>query len=118
MLIDTHCHLTDEKIDDVKSAIAEAKEVGVTTIIIPGTSIEDSKRAVVLAEQESLYALVGVHPEEVEKYDDLARVVGELDNLIENSRRVVGFGEIGLDFYSQGITWMRGIVRPAGWRKN
>jgi TatD DNase family protein len=122
MLIDTHCHLTDEKFTDVKSVIEDAKEAGVEKIFIPGTSIEDSKRAVAIAEQENLYAMIGVHPEEVENLyrfstsvgmtrSEIAasstprndgvvdRLVYELEEIVGRSGRVIGIGEIGLDFY-------------------
>ena len=148
MLIDTHCHLTDEKFNDVKAIIAEAKKAGVEKIFVPGTSIEDSKRAVILAEQENLYAMVGVHPEEVEdlygfspeyrgsssvrsgmtrseiassntpRNDNLSgmdrhsscirfatandmvdQMIEELEEMVGKSKRVIGIGEIGLDFY-------------------
>jgi TatD DNase family protein len=99
MLIDTHCHLTDPKFTDVKKTIAEAAEVGVEKIFVPGTSIEDSRRAVVIAEQENLYAMVGVHPEELETVGDVEQMVYELEEIVGKSDRIIGIGEIGLDFY-------------------
>ena len=73
MLIDTHCHLSDPKFTDVKRTIAEAREAGVEKILMPSGSVEDAKRAVLIAEQEGLYAMVGVHPEEVENLYRLPR---------------------------------------------
>jgi TatD DNase family protein len=99
MLIDTHCHLTDPKFTDVKKTIAEAAEGGVEKMFVPGTSIEDSRRAVVIAEQENLYAMVGVHPEELETVGDVEQMVYELEEIVGKSDRIIGIGEIGLDFY-------------------
>lgn len=98
MLIDTHCHLTDEKFRDVHAVISEAANVGVKKIIIPGTSLEDSKRAAVIANQEGLYSLAGIHPEEVDSISDIDFELREIIKLL-NLDQVVGIGEIGLDFY-------------------
>ncbi len=116
MLIDSHCHLTDEKFTDVKDTLKKAFEAGVEKVIIPATSLADAKRGVVIATQENQYCLVGIHPEEVEKmFDDipdgfrvkpgmtdnekLEIVMEEMEKIIDSSERVVGIGEIGLDYY-------------------
>ncbi len=104
MLIDTHCHLTDDKFTDVAEVLRRAKEASVETVIIPSTSLADAKKAVAMAEREKQYCLVGIHPEEVERVFDGENnspeaVYKELDRLIKSTKRVVGVGEVGLDFY-------------------
>ena len=99
MLIDTHCHLTDPKIIDVKKTIEEAKMVGVEQMFLQPTCIEDARRAIVLAEQENLYAMVGVQPEFLDTVVDVNQLVYEIEELVGKSRRVIGIGEIGMDFY-------------------
>jgi TatD DNase family protein len=99
MLIDTHCHLTDPKFTDVKGVIAEAREAGVEKIFMPSGSIESARRAVLIAEQEGLYAMVGVHPEDIESVTDVNTMIYELEEINSKSDRVIGIGEIGLDFY-------------------
>lgn len=99
MLIDTHCHLTDPKFTDVKKTIAEAKEAGVEKVLMPAGNIEDSKRAVLIAEQEDQFAMVGVHPEDMESVTSVDQMIYELEELIGKSEKIVGIGEIGLDFY-------------------
>jgi TatD DNase family protein len=99
MLIDTHCHLTDPKITDVKKTIEEARAVGVEQMFLQPTCIEDARRAIVLAEQENLYAMVGVQPEFMDTVVDVNQLVYEIQELVGKSRRVIGVGEIGLDFY-------------------
>lgn len=98
MLIDTHCHLTDERFDDVKKVLLEASEAGVKKIIIPSTSVEDAKRAAVIANQERQYSLAGIHPEEIEMIQNIDEEIKDIENLLE-LEQVVGVGEIGLDFY-------------------
>ena len=71
VLIDTHCHLNDEKFfDDLEETIGRAENVGVRQIINFGDTVESSSSVVKLAEKFSgLYAGVGVHPEEVKNFD-------------------------------------------------
>ena len=71
MFIDSHCHLTyDQLNDDREQVIKRAVEAGVHFIINPGTDLEDSKRAVDLAEQyPNVYACVGFHPHDAKKAD-------------------------------------------------
>lgn len=99
MLIDTHCHLTDPKFTDVKGVIANARKAGVEKIFMPSGSVENAKRTVLIAEQEGLYAMVGVHPEDIESVVDINTMIYELEEISSKSDRVIGIGEIGLDFY-------------------
>ena len=97
MLIDTHCHLTDKKYgENIEEILERARSVGVEKIIAPSTSLEEAIQTVKLADKyRSVYCLVGVHPEHVKE----AVEVAELEKLIRSSRKVVGVGEIGLDFH-------------------
>src|SRR5258706_2782578 len=99
MLIDTHCHLTDERLTDTKEVLRRARAAGVTKVIMPSTSLEDAKRAAVIAVQENQYSLAGIHPEELETVEDVETEMEAIKRVIESSSRVVGIGEIGLDFY-------------------
>ena len=111
MLIDTHCHLTDEKLfDQVGTVLARARESGVERIIVPAVGILDGKRAIEIAEKhEGVWAMVGIHPEVLagetnpEYRDEWLASGGDwvnrLRELSRSSDRVVGIGEIGLDFY-------------------
>jgi len=98
MLIDTHTHLDDALYDvDRETMIARAREAGVDTFVTIGCDLATSHAAVGLAEQYSfVYATVGVHPHEVKHIGD--GWYDELRRLAANSR-VVGYGEIGLDYH-------------------
>ncbi len=99
---DVHCHLSFPVFDaDRDEVIARLAEAGIGLLIDPGTNTETSRRSVGLAERyDFIYANVGLHPGEVdapftpELYDELA-------GLARNSR-VVGIGEIGLDYHWPG----------------
>lgn len=107
-MIDVHCHLNFHSFkDDVKDVVKEAREAGVSIIVNVGTSIESSIQAVELANKfEDMYAIVGVHPHHADKLsNDWAN---KLEKIACNEK-VIGIGEIGLDYYSYKSN---GIVNP------
>lgn len=97
-LIDTHCHLTFEPLDeDVPAVVERSRQAGVGGWITVGTNLADSHKAVDLASQrDGMYAAVGIHPHD-------AKDAGEdaLDELRRVARKpkVVAVGETGLDFH-------------------
>lgn len=100
--IDSHCHIDGAEYDeDRDEVIARSRAAGVTTMLNVGTGDPHSRafeRAVELAEKhENIYAAVGVHPHDARLFDDLAEQ--KILDLIKLSRRVVAWGEIGLDYH-------------------
>jgi TatD DNase family protein len=95
MLIDTHCHLDDERYnDDIEEVLENAKRKGVEKFIIPGADSETLQRAVDLAEMyESVYFAVGVHPYDAHNYDRTY-----LESFV-NHPKCVAIGECGLDYF-------------------
>jgi len=95
MIIDTHCHLDDERYnDDIEEVLNNAKEKGVDKFIIPGADPKSLERAVALSEAyEDVYFAVGVHPYDAEIYDKayLSKFV--------NHPKCVAIGECGLDYF-------------------
>ena len=95
-LIDTHAHLFYEQLaSDLPAVVARAHEAGVTGMIAVGTTAESSQQCVALtSNHSSIWATVGVHPNEIMKVQE-----GERDRVIAllASPRVVGLGETGLD---------------------
>jgi len=106
MLIDTHAHLQNARFaDDLDTILTRAAECGVTTAIVPGSTLEDSRAAVDLAERYAgtpckLYAAVGVHPTDADSITPAT--LAELRELATHPR-VVAIGEIGLDYYWPNI---------------
>src|SRR3989344_5115252 len=105
MLIDTHCHLTDERLASrIEEMLTRAREAGVERIITPSTSLEDARMVMEIAgKYNEVFGLVGVHPENVDLYrfpiESGMTMVSELTELIKSSKKMVGIGEIGLDFF-------------------
>jgi TatD DNase family protein len=102
MFIDSHCHIDGPDYDtDREEVIARARAAGVSTMLNVGTGDPHSgafERAVELAETHSeIYAAVGVHPHDAKLFDDAAEQL--LLNLVRGSKRVIAWGEIGLDYH-------------------
>jgi TatD DNase family protein len=94
-VIDTHAHLTS--LDDADEAIRRAAEAGVTRILTVGTSADDCRRALELAERhDGVFAILGIHPHDAgtATEDDLAA----LRDLLAHPK-AVAVGETGLDWF-------------------
>ena len=98
MFIDTHCHLEDEKFsEDRADVLSRARAAEVETIINFGSTLASSIAVVDLAKNFSeLYAGVGIHPEEIDEFDD--NTCARLAELAAN-KKVIAVGEIGLDYH-------------------
>ena len=97
-LIDTHCHLNDEQLyQDLDNVISRALQTGIEKMVVIGWDKESSLRAIQIAEQYPfIYACVGFHPENLEGVDE--NRLNEVLNLYSHPK-VVGIGEIGLDYH-------------------
>lgn len=96
-MIDTHCHVHDRKFDgDRDEVVARANAAGVTTMLTVGESIDDSRRAIAVAERYQIPVAVGIHPHEAANAP--ADVAEALRSLLDEPG-VVAIGETGLDYY-------------------
>jgi TatD DNase family protein len=82
---------------DLDAVVQRALNAGVAQMIVTGTNIEHSQRAVELVEQypDSLYTTVGVHPHHAKECND--QTLATLEQLAQQTG-VVAIGECGLDF--------------------
>jgi len=103
MLIDTHAHIADPEFDADREAVIErALAADVRKIILIGTGLDSSRRAVALAEKYPfLWAAVGLHPHDAAQLDD--ETLQSLAELADHPK-VVGWGETGLDFFYKHST--------------
>jgi TatD DNase family protein len=98
MFVDSHAHITSRDFDaDRDEVVRRALDAGVNVIVNPGVDLDDSRRAVELAEKHAgVYACVGFHPHDATNADDgLLREIEELSK----HPKVVAIGEIGMDFH-------------------
>ena len=95
MIIDTHCHLDDTRYDDdINSVIKNASDNKVDKIIIPGADINDLPKAAKIANSNSnIYFAAGVHPYEIDGYDE------SVIRKFAKDPKCVAIGECGLDYF-------------------
>ena len=109
MFIDTHCHLDAPEFDvDRLSIASQAREAGVSRMLIPAVDAKGLGAVAQLAQRtDAVYAL-GIHP----LYVDAAGE-GDLEALRQavdthrGDERFVAIGEIGLDHFVPGLNRMR-----------
>lgn len=100
-LFDSHCHLDDEKFNtDREQIIQHIFQSGVTKLISAGYSVESSKSALELAKTyPQIYTVSGISPNDIaENVENIDKQISEIE-AIANHKKVVGIGEIGLDYY-------------------
>ncbi len=97
-IFDSHAHYIAEAFDEDRDALlTRLFETDVCGIIEAATSPDSAKKAVALAQRyESLYAAVGIHPEEAlnTTEDDIACI-----RRLAQDEKAVAIGEIGLDYH-------------------
>ncbi len=98
MLIDTHTHIDLENFKDrFEEVLKNAHDNGVEKLVIPGTTPQGFERILELCEKyENVYGAVGVHPEDLDAYNDS---VPDILRQYLTHPKIVAVGEIGLDYY-------------------
>ena len=97
MYIDTHCHLSKEDYDDIEEVIKENRENHVDKIIISGCTKDTIIESLEIANSyDDVFVTIGYHPSEcsITTDEDLELLKDQL-----RSSKVVGVGEIGLDYH-------------------
>lgn len=97
-LIDSHCHLNLSAFnDDVEASVQRAHAAGVEKMLVIGTNMADSIKAIELAHQyPGIYATIGIHPHDSKNADEAGY---ERFKALAADSKVVAYGEIGLDFF-------------------
>ncbi|MCW2620477.1 MAG: AraC family transcriptional regulator [Frankiales bacterium] len=97
-VLDSHCHL-DLMGTDLDTALAEARSVGIGTVVQVGVDVASSRwSAEVAARYAQVHATVALHPNEAgagAATDEALREIEQLAGLPQ----VVAVGETGLDHY-------------------
>ena len=122
-LFDTHAHYNDEKFDnDRKQVIQDIYNSNVTMLVNAGYSVESSIKGVEIAKDyDWMFNIVGVSPNDIaEGVDEIDKQISRIEdlvkkdqnivkdvesdtaeslNIVNNNRKIVARGEIGLDYY-------------------
>lgn len=96
-MIDTHTHINCIEEYSTEEIIENALANGVDKLILPAAYPSDIDVVAELSNKyENVYGLLGVHPSEVKDWkDDLIEKIKEYSKY----PKIVGIGEIGLDYY-------------------
>ena len=108
-LFDSHAHYNDEKFDLDREELLEKLYQGeVKRIINAGYDVISSRLAVKMAEiYPEMYAICGISPNnlpemkyaiQIDSETQLKKKINEIREIAQN-KKVVGIGEIGLDYY-------------------
>ena len=93
--------------DDTNHVLQRAVEVGCIKMMVTGSDLKESKKAIVLAEEHPgfCYATVGVHPCSAKSFEThpggSRQLLQELETLAVDAKKrglATAFGEIGLDY--------------------
>lgn len=122
-MIDTHCHLNFEALyDDVEAIVARARKNGVGIMVVPGSDVVTSQKAIELTTKtEGIYAAVGIHPHHIYEYhgldtspdEQLAADLAVIEKMVTH-QRVVAVGEVGIDrYYYRDTKYSKYVVDEA-----
>ena len=95
-LTDTHFHLTLN--DDIDSILKRAKDNNVNNFILSCCDLNNIKEGLeIIKKYPNIYLTIGLHPDEIKDYNE--NTINYLEDLIINNKKIIGIGEIGLDYY-------------------
>lgn len=98
MFIDTHCHLSSEFYSDIPEVILEDEKAGMSQIIASFCEIDTVNDVCTFVDNYNIvYATIGFHPDQASKYTDTDLL--KLRELCLKYKKIVGIGEIGLDYH-------------------
>lgn len=96
MFIDTHCHIYEEYYEDIEEIMKEIEEENII-LIINGVDKKSNQEVIELTNKYPfVYGTLGFHPSEVDAVTDADFI--ELETQLKLDK-IVGIGEIGLDYY-------------------
>lgn len=101
-MFDTHAHLNFQAFENnLDEVIKKSQNEGIENIVIPGSNIANSKKAVEIAQKyPGIYAAVGIHPYHLYGHlifkKSLDQDMEDLEKLLQEEK-VVAIGEVGMD---------------------
>ena len=111
-LFDSHAHYDDEKFaEDRDLVIKQIYETGVTKFMSSGYNLESSKNGLELARKyDYIYTTCGISPNDIEvTKEKIINQIKEIEVLLidemelakkeKRNKKIVGIGEIGLDYH-------------------
>tara|TARA_B110000971_G_scaffold17293_1_gene15984 strand:+ start:5962 stop:6738 length:777 start_codon:yes stop_codon:yes gene_type:complete len=99
MIIDSHCHLEYEPLfSNLDEVVKRAINNNVKYLLSISTTNKSYDRILEITERyQNIYGTYGIHPHETKDYKNLNKE--EIIKKISISKKIIGIGETGLDFY-------------------
>ncbi|MDD6879060.1 MAG: TatD family hydrolase [bacterium] len=98
MYIDSHTHISKYDYNNIDEVIQNALNNNVKYLIVSCCSVNTINEGLELIEKyNNIFLTIGLHPEEINNYTN-----NDLDyirKLAKNTKKIVGIGEIGLDYH-------------------
>ena len=96
-LIDTHTHINMIEKLSLDEILENAGKNTVAKLIVPSSNAADIDEVFELSQKyDNVYCYLGIHPSEAKDWND---TIEEKIRTLAKSPKVVGIGEIGLDYY-------------------
>lgn len=100
MITDTHCHVLSDKYFNVYDVIDRLDKDNIKRIIINGYNDKSNREVISLVNNKNVFGALGVHPDNIEDFTD--ENIEFIKNNLGNDG-IVAIGEIGLDYYHNGL---------------
>jgi len=99
MIIDSHCHLEYEPMSlNLNDTIARANKDGVKFLLTISTTDKSLEKILKITNDfDCVYGTYGIHPHEAKNHKHIKS--HEIIEKINLSKKIIGIGETGLDFY-------------------
>ena len=105
-MIDTHAHIYSSQFEDVQTIVDNARNAGISKIILPAVDSLSHKRLFEIAQQfpNYLFPTIGLHPTSVNEFVEKngcwdTEILYVEQFLLKYKNAIVAIGEIGLDYY-------------------
>ena len=96
-IINTHSHVNMLEKTDIDTAISNAQNARIIIIVPSSTSKDTFDVDKFIRKYDDVFGYVGVFPEEVRDFSE--KTLSDMENIIKNNKKIIGIGEIGLDYY-------------------
>ena len=95
-LVDTHAHLDFEHFDDDRENVIKTCKEKLKAVINSGAGYEGNKRTLKLSKEynDFIFSCLGLHP--THDQEDVNKVYKQIE---DEEDKILGVGEIGLDYY-------------------
>jgi TatD DNase family protein len=99
-MIDCHCHLEQKEYDKDREIVIKQCKQELKALITCSAHPKDIDLTLKIAEKHKnfIFAIIGLHPEYIKEITD-EQIKKTIKAIKENKDKIVGIGEIGLDFF-------------------